>query len=71
MVRRYYTLDESVLREFLGRRLAGKVRKDLGDVSEATKTPVKSCRRQFDNLRRVMTHLEEVSRPTDAPNLRC
>eukprot|EP00611_Tribonema_gayanum_P030664 TRINITY_DN85_c2_g1_i1.p1 TRINITY_DN85_c2_g1~~TRINITY_DN85_c2_g1_i1.p1 ORF type:complete len:488 (+),score=174.15 TRINITY_DN85_c2_g1_i1:115-1578(+) len=59
MIRCYYALDENVLREFLGRRLAGKVRKDLGDVSEATKTPVKSCRRQFDNLRRVMTMLEE------------
>jgi Acidic fibroblast growth factor binding (FIBP) len=39
---------------------AGKTRKDLDDVSEATRTPLKSCRRQFDNLRRVSTMLEEV-----------
>ena len=44
MVSRYYALDEPVVKELLGKKLNGKTRKDLDDVSEATRTPLKSCR---------------------------
>jgi hypothetical protein len=60
MVHRYYSFDDCVIRELLGKRLNQKTRKDLDDVAEVTHIPLKSCRRQFDNLRRVMTMLEET-----------
>ncbi len=61
MVDRYYSFDDIVIREFLGRRLTQKARRDLDDVAEATHTTLSSCRRQFDNLKRVMAMLEDTS----------
>ena len=43
---RYYEFDPLVVRELLGKKLTSKQRKDLDDVSEKTKVPLKSCRRQ-------------------------
>ncbi|RMX40839.1 hypothetical protein pdam_00006525 [Pocillopora damicornis] len=39
--------DKEVVRELLGKKLTGRVRKDLDDVSEKTNIPLKSCRRQM------------------------
>ena len=48
-------------REILGKKLSGKNRKDyLTDVSERTKVNLKSCRRQFDNVKRVYKAVEEM-----------
>lgn len=52
MVERYHELDDSVLREVFGKKVNSKTRKDLDDVSELTRVPLKSCRRQYDNIRR-------------------
>ena len=46
IVNRYYQFDKEVVRELLGKKLTGRVRKDLDDVSEKTNIPLKSCRRQ-------------------------
>ena len=43
---RYYQFDKEVVRELLGKKLTGRLRKDLDDVSEKTNIPLKSCRRQ-------------------------
>ena len=34
------------MRELLGKKLTGRLRKDLDDISEKTNIPLKSCRRQ-------------------------
>lgn len=60
LISRYYALDHSVARELLGRKLSGRLRKDLDEVSEKTGVPLKSCRRQFDNIKRIFKAVEEV-----------
>lgn len=60
MVERYYCFDESVIRELLGKRLNARSRKDLDEVSEKTKISLTSCRRQFDNLKRIYKRVEDV-----------
>ena len=51
LIEQYYAFDENVVREFLGKKLSSKNRKDLDDVSEKTGISLKSCRRQFDNIK--------------------
>lgn len=41
---RYYEIDDIVIREFLGKKLSSKHRKDLDEVSEKTNIAIKSCR---------------------------
>lgn len=53
MIFRYYSLDDSVSRELLGKKLSSRHRKDLDEVSERTSVRLKSCRRQFDNIKRI------------------
>ena len=43
---RYYQFNKEVVRELLGKKLTGRLRKDLDDISEKTNIPLKSCRRQ-------------------------
>lgn len=59
MIELYYTFDETVVREFLGRKLSGKNRRDLDDVSEKTNISLKSCQRQFDNIKRVLKVVDD------------
>lgn len=47
------------MRELVGKRLVGKTRRDLDDISEKTAVPLVSCRRQFDNLRAAIHRAEE------------
>ncbi|KAK3093996.1 hypothetical protein FSP39_022688 [Pinctada imbricata] len=56
----YYQLDSVVVRELLGKKLSSRNRKDLDDVHEKTKIPIRSCRRQYDNMRRVFKTVEEL-----------
>ena len=39
----YYTFNEEVVREFLGKKLSSKNRKDLDNVSEKTGISLRSC----------------------------
>ena len=59
LVEQYYTFDEEVVREFLGKKLNTKNRKDLDDVCEKTKISLKSCKRQFDNIKQVLRVVDD------------
>ncbi|XP_015931147.1 acidic fibroblast growth factor intracellular-binding protein [Parasteatoda tepidariorum] len=69
LIERYYEFDDAVIREFLGKKLSARNRKDLDDVSEKTGIQVKSCRRQFDNVKRVYKVVEDTT--TDLVNCIC
>jgi len=60
LVEEYYALDSPVARELLGRKLTSRLRKDLDEVAEKTGVSLRSCRRQFDNMKRVVRGVEEV-----------
>lgn len=59
MIERFYAFDESVVREFLGKKLNSKNRKDLDNISEKTGISLKSCRRQFDNIKQVLRVVDD------------
>ncbi|KAG3112283.1 hypothetical protein PI124_g7793 [Phytophthora idaei] len=59
MVERYYTRDADVDRWLLGKKLSGRLEKDLDDVAERSGRTLKSCRRQLENLRRVYAAVED------------
>ncbi|KAG8236301.1 hypothetical protein J437_LFUL016448 [Ladona fulva] len=60
LIERYYEFDDSVIRELLGKKLSSRHRKDLDEVSEKTKILLRSCRRQFDNVKRIFKAVEEM-----------
>ncbi|GLV37045.1 hypothetical protein CBL_02123 [Carabus blaptoides fortunei] len=60
LIEKYYEFDDTVIRELLGKKLSSKHRKDLDEVSEKTTVPLKSCRRQFDNVKRIFKMVEEL-----------
>ncbi|XP_041354579.1 acidic fibroblast growth factor intracellular-binding protein-like [Gigantopelta aegis] len=60
IIERYYQFDAPVIREMLGKKLTSRHRKDLDDVSDKTGIPLRSCRRQFDNIKRVFKTVEEL-----------
>ncbi len=59
-VERYYSLDTVLCRELLGRKLNSRLRKDLDEVAEKTGVHLKSCRRQFDNIKRIFKAVEDA-----------
>ena len=61
VIESYHSLDSVFCREILGRKLNSKLRKDLDEVSEKTGIFVRSCRRQFDNIKKIFKAVEEVS----------
>lgn len=63
LIETYYGFDDIVIRELLGKKLSSKHRKDLDEVSEKTGVPLKSCRRQFDNVKRIFKMVEEMPGP--------
>jgi hypothetical protein len=44
IIEKYYSLDDVVCRELLGKKLSSKYRKDLDEISEKTSIKLKSCR---------------------------
>ncbi|KAG8042218.1 hypothetical protein G9C98_000209 [Cotesia typhae] len=58
---RYYEFNDCVIREILGKKLTSKSRKDLDEVAEKTGITLKSCRRQYDNVKRVFKAVEDLS----------
>jgi len=59
IISKYYGLDDLVARELLGKKLSSKQRKDLDEVCEKTGISLRSCRRQFDNIKRIYKTIEE------------
>ncbi|KJE93598.1 fibroblast growth factor intracellular binding protein [Capsaspora owczarzaki ATCC 30864] len=57
---RYYSFDDAVVRELLGKKLSARVRKDLDDVSEKADVSLQNCRRQFDNIKRISRAVEDA-----------
>jgi len=65
MVESYYELDDMLMRELIGRKLTGGLRKDLQDTSEKVNLKLACCWRQFDNLKRVYkTVTRDLRSPT-------
>ncbi|KAI8807357.1 acidic fibroblast growth factor binding-domain-containing protein [Cladochytrium replicatum] len=59
LIETYYSFDERVMRDLLGKRLTSRARKELEEVAEKTKIPLAGCRRMFDNLKRIMKRVED------------
>lgn len=59
LIESYYAFDEKVVREFLGKKLSSKNRKDLDNISEKTSVSLKSCQRQFDNIKQVLRVVDD------------
>ena len=57
----YHSLDSAFCREILGRKLNSKLRKDLDEVADKTGILIRSCRRQFDNIKKVFKAVEDVA----------
>ncbi|KAK2701966.1 acidic fibroblast growth factor intracellular-binding protein B-like [Artemia franciscana] len=60
LIHKYYDLNLPVVREILNKKYSSRSRKDLDEISEKTNVNLKSCRRQFDNLRRMLKYVEEL-----------
>lgn len=60
LIEAYYSLDGVLCREILGKKLSSRLRKDLDEISDRTNIHLKSCRRQFDNIKRVFKVIEEM-----------
>ncbi|XP_057315720.1 acidic fibroblast growth factor intracellular-binding protein-like isoform X1 [Hydractinia symbiolongicarpus] len=56
----YYEFDKEVMREILGKKMSAKLRKDMDDVSERTGIPLRSCQRQFDNIKNIIKTYEDM-----------
>ena len=63
LVEMFYGFDENVVRELLGKKLNYRSRKDLDDVCSKTGVSLGSCRRQFDNIKRISKKVEEAQGP--------
>ncbi|CAL8111312.1 unnamed protein product [Orchesella dallaii] len=61
LINTYYEFEDSVMREILGKKLSSRQRKDLDEVSEKTGVNLRSCRRQFDNAKRIFKTVEELT----------
>ena len=61
LVALYYGFDPVVFREFLGLKLTSRLRSNLDDVSDRTGIPIRSVRRQFDNLKRIHSRFDDVA----------
>ncbi|XP_062503003.1 acidic fibroblast growth factor intracellular-binding protein-like isoform X2 [Corticium candelabrum] len=60
LIQIYYSFDEAVVRELLGKKFSSRQRKDLDDIEEKSGVPLRSCRRQFDNMKRIYKAVEDV-----------
>ncbi|CAF0810638.1 unnamed protein product [Brachionus calyciflorus] len=63
LIELYYQYDSIVIREILSHKLSQRQRKDLDDIADKTDVRVRSCRRQFDNLRRIIRTLDDLKGP--------
>uniref|UniRef100_A0A5K3ENC1 Acidic fibroblast growth factor intracellular-binding protein n=1 Tax=Mesocestoides corti TaxID=53468 RepID=A0A5K3ENC1_MESCO len=60
LVECYYSLDDALCRELIGSKLSARFRRDLADVAERCGIRLRSCRRQYENLRRVARFVEDT-----------
>ena len=60
LIESYYEFDKEVMREILGKKMSTKLRKDMDDVSEKTGISLRSCQRQFDNVKNILKNHEDM-----------
>ncbi|XP_077974556.1 acidic fibroblast growth factor intracellular-binding protein B-like [Styela clava] len=60
LITRYYTFDETVIRELLGKKLSRNTYQSMDEIADKTGINLRSCIRQFDNCRRVFKAVEEI-----------
>eukprot|EP00124_Ichthyophonus_hoferi_P004625 Ihof_evm2s533 gene=Ihof_evmTU2s533 len=60
LLEEYYAFDDVVMREFLGKKMTSRQRKDLDDVCTKTSLTLFNVRRQFDNLKRIHKIIEDL-----------
>ena len=60
LIEKYYTFDERVIREIMGKKLNSRSRKELDDVADKARVPIGACRRMFDNLKRIVKKVEDA-----------
>ena len=53
LIEAFYHLDESVKGEFLGMQMSKGLRGDIQEIADRAGVPALSCRRQFENLKRI------------------
>lgn len=58
LIEKFYDFDEFVMKAILGKKLSARTRKDLDEVSRKSGKSLKSCRRQFDNFKRIYKTIE-------------
>jgi hypothetical protein len=61
MIHAFYSFDASVAKELVGRKITSRGRRDIDDVAEAANVQLRSCKRQFENVRRIFSSLEETT----------
>lgn len=66
---RYYSFDESLMRQCLGKKLSSKDRNEIEDFHSSIK--MSSRIRQFENLKRIRDLLYDFFFFVDVPSLPC
>ena len=61
LINKYYSLDDQILFALFEKKLKSKSRRDLKDVSEKAGVHLESCRRQFDNVKRIFKKIEGIA----------
>lgn len=68
MIEKYFSFDEIIMREIIGRKLNPKMRKELEEIKEKTKKSLSSCQRQFENILKISKEIrEEENSKIDVP----
>ncbi|CAL8078608.1 unnamed protein product [Calicophoron daubneyi] len=60
LIHKYYSLNEKLLRELVGRKLSNKTHRDLSDIAERCDLRLRSCKRQFGNILSVARRIEDL-----------
>jgi len=53
LLEKYYEFHDDVFRDLAGKKLKQKTKHTLDDLSDRIHVPIKCCRREFDNIRRI------------------
>ena len=67
LINRFYGFEHAFFREMMGHKLTKTFRSNLDDISDTHRLSLKSCRRQFDNLFRIFSRIDDI--PTYRGNL--
>lgn len=59
-VSRYYSLEDGVAREILGKKLSWRQRREVEETAERSGVPARAARRQTHNLKRVYKAVEDL-----------